>query len=318
MFNKNNTSNNKIHIALALDKNYVVHVYALLASIFYNNTKNKIAFHVIATGVNDLEKEKLKDYVSENNSEIIYYEINEAEAREKFYIHSHYSIATYYRLFFASLINPEIERLLYIDCDTVVIADLKELYNIEMGSAPLAAASDPIRIVRHELGIHRLDDYFNAGVMLIHVPNWRNQQVTKNAIEFLAGNPEKTSMLLEQDALNATLIGKWFRIDNKYNFTWLAEFLPVPTKKLLKDVVIVHYITDKKPWYFLTRNKFRYLYHYYLKMSPKSNEKKYVDFNWSLKNMYVFFRIRMKEFYFDKKINKILPIKRWMKIHPEY
>lgn len=314
----NNTFDNKIHIALALDKNYVIHVYALLASIFCNNRKNQITFHVIATGAKDVEKEELRRFVNESSSEIIYYEINEEEARKKFYIHSHYSIATYYRLFFASLIDPQIERLLYIDCDTIVIKDLKELYNVEMGNAPLAAASDPILLVRHELGIHRLEDYFNAGVMVMHAPNWRNQRVTENAIQFLADNPEKTTLLLEQDALNATLIGKWHRIDRKYNFTWLAEYLQVPTKELLKEVVIVHYITERKPWYFLTRNKFRYLYHYYLKKSPKANEKKYVDFRWSRKDLWAFMRIRLKEFYFDNKINKIFPIKRLMEVSDVY
>lgn len=314
----NHNSNNKIHIALALDKNYAVHVYALLASIFDNNKKNEIVFHVIATGVSKLEKEKLKEYILGEESDIIFYEINEEELRKKFYIHSHYSIATYYRLFFASLIAPEIERLLYIDCDTIVIGDLNELYNVEMGNAPLAAVPDPILIVRHELGIHSLQDYFNAGVMVMHAPNWREQHVSENAINFLQTNPEKTTMLLEQDALNATLIGKWLRIDRKYNFTWLAEYLQVPTQELLKDVVIVHYITDKKPWYFLTRNKFRYLYHYYLKKSPKANEKKYVDFKWGLKNTWVFIRIRIKELYFDKKIDKILPVRKWMEISDVY
>ena len=182
----------------------------------------------------------------------------------------------------------------------------------------MAAAADPILLVRTELGIHNTDDYFNAGAMLMHMENWRSQNVSENAIKFLADNPEKTKLLLEQDALNATLIGKWFRLNSKYNFTWLFEYLSIPTKELLKDKVIVHYITPNKPWHSLTRNKFRYLYHYYLKLSPKSHEKKYTDFKWSLKSIWVFTRIRIKEFYFDKKLNKILPIKKWSEYSQVY
>ena len=314
----NKNLNDRIHIALALDKTYTVHVYALLTSIFYNNKNNKFSFHIIATGLNNLEKEELTKFIIENNSEIVFYDVNDEELRRKFYIHSHYSIATYYRLFFPSMVHPGIEKLLYIDCDTIVIDNLKELYDINIGNAPLAAVSDPILLVRHELGIHTLEDYFNAGVMVMHLDNWRNQMVTENAIKFLMTYPEKTTLLLEQDALNATLIGKWFRIDRKYNFTFLAEYLQVPTKELLQDKVIIHYITPNKPWHSLTRNKFRFLYQYYLKRSPKSKEKKYIDFKWTLKNLWTFSRIRMKEFYFDKKINKILPIKRFMKVSHEY
>ncbi len=314
----NQNINSKIHIALALDKTYVVHVFALLTSIFFNNKKNYFFFHVIATGVSDIEKEKIIEYITKNKAEVIFYSIDEDELRKRFFIHSHYSVATYYRLFFPSLINAAISKLLYIDCDTVVIGDLKQLYSIDIGNAPLAAASDPILLVREELGIYKTEDYFNAGVMLIHLQNWRNQRVTENAMKFLANNPDKTALLLEQDALNATLISKWYRIDRKYNFTWLAEYLQIPTKELLKEVVIVHYITENKPWRSLTRNKFRYLYHYYLKKSPKATEKKYVDFRWSRKDIWVFIRIRLKEFYFDNKINKIFPIKRFMEVSNVY
>jgi lipopolysaccharide biosynthesis glycosyltransferase len=315
---RSQNQNKKIHIALALDRNYVVHVYALLTSIFYNNQKSFFDFHVIATGVTEVEKEELKQFIIKSNSEITFYEVNEEELRKQFYLHSHYSVATYYRLFFPALIPSEITKLLYIDCDTIVIGSLEELYNIDMGNAPLAAATDPILIERPELGIPNPEGYFNAGVMLLNIKNWIDQKVTENALEFLRLYPEKTTFLLEQDALNATLIGKWFKIDNKYNFTWHYKYLQVPTKGLLKDKVIIHYITEHKPWFTLTRNKFRYLYHDYLKMSPKAHEKKYIDFNWSFKHIWGFTRIRIKEFYFDNKIDKVFPIKKWKTPNHEY
>ena len=310
-------NSNQLHIALAFDENYIVQVYVLLTSIFYNNRKNDVVLHVIASGVNNSEKEEIEKFVQDNNSAIFFYEIDEEYFGNHFYTNDVYSVATYYRLFFPSLLNPEIDKLLYLDSDTIVIGDLKELYNINIGKFPIGVASDPCLDVRHELGIHTCEDYFNAGVMLIDNKNWREQNVSENAIKYLRDYPEKIK-LVDQDALNATLIGKWFKIDRKYNYTWLFEYLQVPTKELLKDKIIVHYITPKKPWHSLTRNKFRYLYHHYLKLSPKSHEKKYTDFEWSLKNIWIFTRIRIKEFYFDRKLDKVFPIKKWTKYSQAY
>lgn len=307
----------KLHIALAFDESYITQVYALINSIFYNNRDNFLVFHVIATGINDAEKKGLQKFIIANNSEIYFYNIDEEHLGNHLYTSDAYSIATYYRLFFPSLLPSYINKVLYLDSDIIVIGDLKELYNIDTGNLPIAVASDPCLDVRHELNIHSSEEYFNAGVMLINIKTWIDQEVTENAVKYLIDNPEKIK-LVDQDALNATLIGKWYKIDRRFNFTWLHEYLQTPTKILLKDVVIIHYITPKKPWHFLTRNKFRYLYHYYLKKSPKAYEKKYVDFKWSLKNAYVFLRIRFKEFYFDNKINKIIPVKKWMRYSQEY
>ncbi|MDB5249650.1 MAG: hypothetical protein JWQ40_4044 [Segetibacter sp.] len=302
-----------LHIALGFDENYIVPIYALLTSIFHNNRDSAIMFHVIATGLNETEKEKIKQYIRRNNAEISYYTINEEEVRKIVYIpaNTHFTIATYYRLFFPSLIPSDIRKLLYIDSDAIVIGNLQELYNTDIGNAPIGAATDSGPHPGEFLGIKGKENYFNAGVLLIDIRNWKEQMVTENALQFLADYPEKIKYV-DQDALNATLINKWFKLDNKYNLTWFDVSLQVPKSELTKDKVIIHYTTPNKPWHCLARNKLRSFYHHYLKLSPKCGEKKYTDFSFNFKNLYVFARIRMKEFYFDHRIDKVIPIKKWM------
>nr|MBA2761518.1 glycosyltransferase family 8 protein [Segetibacter sp.] len=238
---------------------------------------------------------------------------NEDEVRKSVIVppDSQFTIATYYRLYFHALIPEGIDKLLYIDTDTIVIGDLKELYNIDIGNAPIAAVADPVPELRSDLGLYKEGQYFNAGVLLIDIKNWREQKVTENALQFILDHPEKIQYV-DQDALNATLIDKWFRIDKKYNLSYLYVSLQVPAKALIKDAVIIHYTTSLKPWHCLAKNKLRYLYQRYLKMSPKSNEKKYIDFKWTLPIVRTFVRMRIKEFYFNKEIYKIFPIKGWI------
>ncbi|HEX8333288.1 MAG TPA: glycosyltransferase family 8 protein [Segetibacter sp.] len=317
-FQFNQNQNQSIHIGLGFDNNYIVQVYTLLTSIFHNNRINNIIFHVIATGVNDTEKLSLINFVRDNNSDINFYEINEDIVRANVVIpdNSHFTIATYYRLYFPTLLSPNISKLLYLDTDIVVIGNLNELYNIHTGDFPIGAVPDSYPHPRLDLGIK--GKCFNGGVLLIDTKNWREQKVSENAFEYLRKFPENI-LWADQDALNATLIGRWKSIDIKYNFTLSDVKLQVPAKELIKDVVIVHYTSYRKPWLFLSRNKLRYLYHYYLKMSPKSKEKRYTDFKWDIKSLWNFMRIRIKEYYFNNKIEKILPIKKWMELsHDPY
>lgn len=304
---------NEIHIATGFDNNYIVHIYAMITSLLHNNKGNNIVFHANTTGITDTEKKELADYIQSNNSKIIFYDIEDSLNKAKIQIpaDSYFTVATFYRLFFAALIPSGVKKLLYIDPDTVIIGDLKELYQTDMGNYPVAAAPDPFFEKREELGITEKEQYFNAGVMLIDVENWKAQHVTENVLQFVKMNPEKVPYL-DQDGLNATLINHWYKLDKKYNFTTADVKLQVPAKELIKDKVIIHFTSSRKPWNFLTRNKLGYLYHYYLGKSPKRNAGKYTDAKWNIKNGYTFLRIKLKEFYFNNEIDRIIPIKKWI------
>jgi lipopolysaccharide biosynthesis glycosyltransferase len=304
--------NGTIHIASAFDRHYITPFYVLLTSVFANNRKNSITIHSIATGVSKTEKEEIKNFVLKNNAEIFFYDIDEEYVRKNVVvpINNYFTIATYYRLFLPSLLPVDVKKLLYIDTDAIVLDDLKELYTTDIDGLPFGAVSDPYPVIRTDLGLYEEGKYFNAGVLLIDIENWKQQQVMEKAMRFIADHPEKIRFV-DQDALNATQKDKWYRLDGKYNMTWLEVSLQVPKKELVKDKVIIHYTTAHKPWNSLGRNKLRYLYHQYLKMSPRSNERKYTDFNWDISLLMTFVKMRIKEFYFDAKLNKVLFIKSW-------
>jgi lipopolysaccharide biosynthesis glycosyltransferase len=310
-----NNSYKEQNIALAFDENYLTPIYALLTSIFSSNKKNQIAFHLIVTGINTQHLEDLKQFIVKNNACVFFYQVDIDELEKKIFLpdNSHYTAAAYYRLLFPQLIPESVSKLLYIDSDTVVINDLKELFDIEVGRYPLAAVVDPHPVIRTDLGIHEANKYFNSGVLLIDTANWKEQEITKKAFDFINHNHEKI-VFVDQDVLNAILIDNWLPIDMKYNVMLLDVVLQTPKRELIKDKVIIHYTSPWKPWHCLTKNKLRSVYHHYLRLSPRRNEKKYTDFKWDAKTISTFLRIRMKELYFDKKIDKVFPIKKWKEI----
>lgn len=293
---------NKIHVALAFDQNFIVPFYVLITSIFRNNKENNIVLHAIAAGVDNREREKITRFVQQNQSQIFFYELDKAKVETLVLPENvHFSAATYYRLFFPSLVPPEVKKLLYIDTDTVVVGNLAELYRVNVDAVPAAAALDAKISLRPDLGINKEGHYFNAGVMLINTEQWKNQHILEKALQYLHDFPERIEWA-DQDALNALLQNNIVKVSNRFNITFydIPKYL---TRKefdaFIQDKVIIHYTTQNKPWLMTCTNRLRYIYHDYLRLSPYASQQKYVDFKLNKLDLFKYLKVRLKEFLID-------------------
>lgn len=302
-----------MHLAITFNQNYLSPACVMLTSVFANNP-HKMTVHVIATGLTDQQTADFRLFLTGKGCTVHFYKIDHRSLKSlSIKEGSYFSLANYYRLFFPHLIHPQIEKLLYLDADTIVLKDLFPLYQTSF-SEVLAAVQDPYFEIRTDLGLTSKEQYFNTGVLLINTKAWREQSITEKALDFASKNPAAVKYV-DQDALSAVLKGAWYRLDKRYNLTRGDTPVQVPVKNLIKDVVVVHYTTGEKPWLCLSRNKLRFLYRRYQKQWNK-NEKKYRDF--SPHKLKDFLRIRMKEAYFDRGIHKILPVKSWLRIKHDY
>lgn len=299
-----------MNIALSFNQNYLTPAYVLLTSIFQNN-KRKMCFHLIAEGLSEPQKADLETFILNNGSEVRFHYVERIDGLPV-PKNSYFSIETYYRWFFPHLIEGD--KFLFLDVDMVVIKDLWDVYRTNMEGYAVAAVQDSYFEARTDLWLESTEQYFNAGVLLVDIQLWKEQQLTEKALNFTQVHQIKMRFV-DQDALNAVLKGNWYRLDKRYNLTRGDVLLQVPTKKIVQEAAIVHYTTGEKPWLSLSRNKLRFLYHDYLELSPV-DERKYTDFK--LRKLVSFFRIRLKEAYFNYRINRILPIPAWNKIKHDY
>lgn len=174
-----------IHVAISFDENYITPFYVLATSIFLNNKKNAIIIHSITSGVGDTQKSEIANFVQRNNAEIFFYELDpETVSGLVIPENTWFTLATYYRLFFPELVPQEIEKLIYLDTDTLAIKDLRQLYHIDIGSKPIGAVREKIAKTRPEVGNYDTNNYFNAGVLLINIREWKKQGVTAKAVKF--------------------------------------------------------------------------------------------------------------------------------------
>ena len=163
-----------------------------------------------------------------------------------------------FALLLPELLPASLEKILFLDADLLVLDDLTQLWEVSLGGRVLAAATDnaiPLcgspRGVKHtaRLEIPENTPYFNAGVMLIHLDEWRRREVTKRAFEYLrlAG---RGADFLHQEALNAVLWNDWLRLDPRWNVPGsLAGRCCQPAQANGNgSAAIVHFAGRFKPW----------------------------------------------------------------------
>lgn len=295
---------NELHLALAFDDKYVVPFYVLISSIFMNNKDKKIVIHVIVSGVTNEEKEGIVAYAARSNSEIIFYDIDiEYVGRlvlpdnEDNYLTG----AIYYRLFFPFLVPAEVERLLYIDVDTLVVGGLAELFNVNLNGKPVGAVIDTDMPARIDLGIASVEDYFNSGVLLIDIEKWKAQKITEQAFKIINEEPERIKGYPDQDALNMALRDNWYKLEHKYNLMRLYVPNAVPKRQFanfLKDQKIIHY-NGKKPWFSDCEHRLRHVYQQYARLSPRPEASHITKVQLPKEKRDKLRRSRSIEFYFD-------------------
>ncbi len=238
----------EIPIFFSTDDNYIPYLDTAISSLIENaSPKFNYRIVVLNTGL-DPENIRLVKKNERPGFTIDFVDISAevADIKSRFKNVYHFSIVTYYRLFIASLF-PQYDKIVYLDCDLIVLGDISELYHVEMGDNILAAG--PERFVqtteefrlyaREALGVDP-DGYVNAGVLLMNLEAFRKNQIEEKFVELIT---EFDFDLLDPDQayLNYLCDGKILTLENGWNKEPLDE--ECEGKKN-----IVHYALYKKPW----------------------------------------------------------------------
>ena len=157
-----------------------------------------------------------------------------------------------------------------------------------MQGKPLAAvpdygimASKRLMKQKHEVIGLPLDSlYFNSGVVIMDLEQWRKHDYAKQVIELAAvGNLPHH----DQDALNKVFLGNWTVLPMKWNvippvFNLFSKILfnSDLCKNAIaarKDKAILHFAGRYKPWEFELHKGFNDAYYFYLQKTKFANVK---------------------------------------------
>lgn len=154
------------------------------------------------------------------------------------------SYMTYARIMMASFVKTS--RVLYLDTDLLVAADVRPLWMRSMGNCIIAAARDrDIKRVADDFPNegHAGDaPYFNAGVMLVNLDGWREFQAETKLLRMLSEAPEKYRWW-DQTAMNVLFQGNVLFVEDEWNT--FADSIDLTN---VNDGKIFHYVGQSKPW----------------------------------------------------------------------
>lgn len=165
----------------------------------------------------------------------------------------------YARLFLADLLDPAIDRVLYLDSDLFVRSALDPLYFMAMDGHAIAAVLQPDRLhviagkdLRARAAFSMAEPYFNAGVMLIDMVQYRAMDFAAALAPLPAA--ELAMFYYDQDMINYCFRGRILELENRWNLQ-NAE----PAHEVLNPI-IVHYSANPKPWLAWSRVAFKRTY----------------------------------------------------------
>lgn len=275
-------------IVYCLDDNFVMPCGVLLLSVCENNKAEDIVFHIITEGLRADNRVKLEAIVKQYGRKICFYNIDtsllksasESPGLQK----PNWTLSVYYRLLLGSVLPENIDKVLYLDCDTIVCDSLSELWSTNLENYAIGAvydySGDDIRIY------NRLDydsslGYFNAGVLLINLRYWRTNKIESLLLEYMNRNVAILKYN-DQDVLNYVLREQKRGLPMKYNlmkrFFWQTHHLYLNKSRwsdmfnAIQAPVIIHYTPDEKPWHKDSTFHLDYIWRGYYRLSPWKNE----------------------------------------------
>ncbi|GAB1402684.1 glycosyltransferase family 8 protein [Elusimicrobiota bacterium] len=262
-----------IKVCYTSDDNYARHMAVSMASILKNaSEEDKLFFYILDGGIADEKKDKIAKLKRIKEFDIRYVKIDTSVFKKFQLVQNYFSPAVYYRLMMADLL-PDIDKVIYLDCDIIVCSSLKELFLQEISDYYVAGVEDIGYYWAHRFLNREFENlYINSGVMAINLKLWRNDGIGNKLIAFARETKEELTFG-DQDVINKVLKGKiklisldWNVQSSYFEFNNITYHpLCKEIKKAKKNIKIIHYITAKKPWNSYT--PLRDLYFYYLQFT---------------------------------------------------
>lgn len=190
-----------MNIVCTIDSSYIRHCAVMLRSLRDHNPGDDLNVYIIHEAVNADERAKLCGYLSSFLPSISFIQVDPSLLKS-FPVFGHISIATYFRLLIPHVVPPALQRVLFLDSDIVINGSLEEFWNTDMEGSPVTAVTDRnLEMQRKRLEMSEDSPYFNAGVMLIDLVQWRMEEILSRGIQYATANADKLNNW-DQDVLN--------------------------------------------------------------------------------------------------------------------
>jgi len=243
-----------IHIALTFDDNFWAPAYATMRSVcLFTRRRSDLVFHLCHRTLTAEHRADLEAITAEFPVELRWYDLDASnlfqDVARRMPENKRLSNIVYARLMIDRLVGPDVARVLYLDCDMLVRDNIEKLFDIDMEGRPIAAVRDSIGAfitARRDLKGNRdifdiADPYFNAGMVLIDVAQWRAADIIGRMEQALKDGVMQR-IYYDQDFLNLVFANNWLVLP------WRWNTIDARHAHEGLDPAILHYTGEAKPW----------------------------------------------------------------------
>lgn len=257
-----------IPVVMITDSNYVFATRITIRSMLrFKKPDTEYAIYVLGVSLTDKDRTDLK----KESPEIEVMSMPD-RFREFCKVHTHVSTAALYKFALADLF-PQYDRIIYTDVDVLILDDLTELFQRDLGGAYAGLVRDyrgmALMRLHEKMG---LENYYFSGLILANLTRWRKEDLCPKFLELKQNNTFNGFM--DQDVFNVAFHGDVLSLPVKYCSPTMKYWGPPGTlekfyhgdelrqiddfrhgKIVPGDTVFVHYFMKSKPWISLRNDK---------------------------------------------------------------
>lgn len=265
-----------IPVVFSADNNYAPYLAVTIQSLIKNSSGNfNYDIVILERDMSDVNKNLIQSIPKKRNISVRFTNVSRLLAGCKFHINTYFSEETYYRLFIPTIF-ANYSKVIYLDCDIIILRDIADLYQVDLSKKLLAATYNistyihqkydkPVKNVpwrkylTEVLNLSKPENYFQAGVLVFNVSKMKEYNIQERAIR-MAESFEP--VLVDQDILNSICQNNVFYFSQKWNLhnNFSVQYKNMKTlselpKPLVDDYLsakscayIIHYAGKEKPW----------------------------------------------------------------------
>ena len=266
----------QIHVCFATNDRYAPHAAALVVSIMRNKcSSEEIAFYFLSDKTSSHVQDTFRKMSQQWGFTLHIIEVSD-ELFKDFPLFNK-SRAPYFRILMDRMLPQSLDKVLYLDCDTIVATSLSPLWETDISGKYAAVVAEAISVSHMPVD----GPYFNSGMMLLNLKKYREENMAEKVIQWGKTYPERIRFP-DQDMFNSAFQGNVVYLPYKWNVfgTYLLdvhvqnEFVSVPNflqelQEAEKDPGIIHFLS--KPWVHDCEHVCRRLYWKQAKQTPFYN-----------------------------------------------
>lgn len=237
-----------ISVALCADKNVEVGLHVTLYSLL-NSSEHSIDINLVQKGYSATDIDRLHQTLSPFVGK---YVLNAVSFDEKPLFGNfkgmHGSQFNFTKLMLAHIFSDD--RIIYLDSDLIINRDLGDLYHTDLqgmtiGAAGVETIGSSLRSSFYQsIGMKSAARYFNSGVMLMDLKQWRDLDITHQCLAFANKYVDRVAFG-DEAILNCIFYENNFHVlEKSYNH---ALYTTSPQISLDERDKIFHFVGSPKP-----------------------------------------------------------------------